>query len=110
MIDWTRVIELRDEVGAEDLMEVVDLFLEEVEGALSDLTPDAAAPDMAEKMHFLKGSALNIGFKDMAAICAQGEKDANDGNVAAIDTIAVQSSYASSKELFLQNLEENIAA
>ena len=30
MIDWQRVNELRDEVGAEDFEEVVDLFLEEV--------------------------------------------------------------------------------
>ena len=29
MIDWARVSELRDEVGAEDFDEVVELFLEE---------------------------------------------------------------------------------
>ena len=41
MIDWARVSELRDEVGAEDFDEVVELFLEEVEeaiAALRDLT------------------------------------------------------------------------
>ena len=31
MIDWARVSELRDEVGAEDFEEVVQLFLAEVE-------------------------------------------------------------------------------
>ena len=30
MIDWPRVKELKDEIGAEDFGEVVDLFLEEV--------------------------------------------------------------------------------
>ena len=41
MIDWARVSELRDEVGAEDFDEVVELFLEEVDeaiAALCDLT------------------------------------------------------------------------
>ena len=41
MIDWARVSELRDEVGAEDFDEVVELFLEEVDeaiAALRDLT------------------------------------------------------------------------
>ena len=31
MIDWTRVSELRDEIGAEDFGDVVEIFLEEVE-------------------------------------------------------------------------------
>ena len=31
MIDWPRVTELREEVGAEDFEEVVEIFLEEVE-------------------------------------------------------------------------------
>ena len=37
MIDWTRVSELRDEVGAEDFDEVVELFLEEVDEAIKIL-------------------------------------------------------------------------
>ena len=34
MIDWTKVAELRDEVGAQGFDEVIDLFLDEVEEAL----------------------------------------------------------------------------
>ena len=34
MIDWASVSELRDEVGAEDFDEVVELFLEEVDEAI----------------------------------------------------------------------------
>ena len=33
MIDWTKVTELREEIGDEDFQEVVELFLEEVDGA-----------------------------------------------------------------------------
>ena len=35
MIEWDRVAELRDEVGAEDFAEVVELFLDEVEATLA---------------------------------------------------------------------------
>lgn len=31
MIDWARIIELHDEIGADDFNEVVELFLSEVE-------------------------------------------------------------------------------
>ena len=37
MIDWPRVKELREEVGAEGFGEVVDLFIEEVEEVISKL-------------------------------------------------------------------------
>ena len=44
MIDWERIIVLRDEVGAEDFGEVVELFLDEVEEVISRLR---ATPDMS---------------------------------------------------------------
>ena len=34
MIDWERVSELIDEIGAEDFGEVVELFLDEVDNAI----------------------------------------------------------------------------
>ena len=37
MIDWTRVETLREEVGAEEFSEVVDLFLNEVDAALQKM-------------------------------------------------------------------------
>ena len=37
MIDWTRVEELRNEIGPEDFAEVAELFLMEVEDTLSRL-------------------------------------------------------------------------
>lgn len=110
MIDWNRVIELRDEVGAEDLMEVVELFLEEVETVLGDLSKDVSNDELSSQMHFLKGSSLNIGFSDMAALCAQGETDAAAGNTDTIDLNTIQSCYATSKSAFLAELKLRIAA
>ena len=37
MIDWDRVSELREEIGAEDYEEVAELFLMEVEDTLAQL-------------------------------------------------------------------------
>lgn len=70
MIDWTRVAELRAEIGAEDFDEVAELFLMEVEDTLSRLSRASAdVTQMQELLHFLKGSALNLGFSDMST-CA----------------------------------------
>ena len=79
MIDWQRVHELQDEVGLEDFHEVVDLFLEEVEEVVERLkgTPDPASYEA--DFHFLKGSALNLGFQAFATICADNERSAAAG-------------------------------
>ena len=42
MIDWSRVSELREEVGEEDFAEVVELFLDEVDGVIGTLAPETA--------------------------------------------------------------------
>lgn len=73
MIDWTRVNDLRDEVGAEDLVEIADIFLAEMAQVLDPLRDGADAQDPADLLHFLKGAALNLGFADLADICAQSE-------------------------------------
>lgn len=66
MIDWTRVEELKSDVGADEFDEVVELFFMEVETAIEAL-PDATDRDAA--LHFIKGCALNLGLVDLAALC-----------------------------------------
>ncbi|WP_074220524.1 Hpt domain-containing protein [Rhodovulum sp. ES.010] len=69
MIDWTRVDELRDEVGEDAFDEVLDLFLEEVDEVMERLgdAPDPAC--LPADLHFVRGSALNLGLKEFCAIC-----------------------------------------
>lgn len=57
MIDWDQVLELRDEVGAEDFGEVVDVFLEEVEQGLVDLQSAGSPAELESLLHLLKGCA-----------------------------------------------------
>lgn len=81
MMDWSRLSDLRAEVGDEALGEVVELFLEETDAAAARLRDTAPGEDLAGDMHFLKGAALNIGFDDLARMCATAERDAEAGPI-----------------------------
>ncbi len=108
MIDWDRVNELRDEIGAEDFAEVVEIFLEEVEEEMTKLCDDADQNDIEATLHFLKGSALNLGFSHFSDLCQNSEIIARGGN--AVDTAALKSSYAASKSEFLKALDASDVA
>ena len=74
MIDWQQMENLAEEVGREDLREVLEIFFEEVEETLAEIHTDDIS-DLRTKLHFLKGSALNIGFREMADRCTQHENE-----------------------------------
>lgn len=104
MIDWVRVNELRDEIGEEGFAEVVELFLDEVEEVVVRL---GRAPDpqcFEQDLHFLKGSAWNLGFAAFGALCQDGERRSAQGNPSTVDMGAVLASYAASKDHFLAGL------
>ena len=101
MIDWTRVRELKDEIGEEDFAEVAEMFIGEVEEVIDRLK---VAPDPSryeEDLHFIKSSALNLGFADLAARCQTGERQAATGNTGSVDLAGVFASYSASKSAFL---------
>lgn len=105
MINWDQVKQLRSEVGEEDFDEVVDLFLEEVQEVVNDLqTPSPDRTELESKMHFLKGSALNLGFEKFSSICATGEKAAAAGQADTIDIQGVLDCYTASRDAFLKDL------
>jgi len=97
MISWDRVNELRDEVGAEDFAEVVDIFLEEVDEVMVRLRTGPHPSNFESELHFLKGSALNLGFQSLAELCSQGEKAASGPPHNQIDPTDVIQVYAKSK-------------
>ena len=103
MIDWERANELREEVGAEDFEEVFEMFLAEVEEVMVKLI---AAPDlstMEDDLHFLKGSALSLGFAHFSNLCQIGETAAANGQASEIDMDKIYESYAASKTEFWAN-------
>ncbi|WP_103762612.1 MULTISPECIES: Hpt domain-containing protein [Roseovarius] len=101
MIDWNRVTQLRDEIGAEDFDEVVEIFLEEVEEEIAELRTNPAPETLEAKLHFLKGSALNLGFDDFSRLCKDVELTAARGDASDIDLANIVETYTSSKTKFL---------
>lgn len=103
MIDWGRVIELRDEVGADEFEPVLELFIDEVEEVVMRLSKDD--PERLERdMHFLKGSAWNLGFADFGALCQQGETLASKGRHDQVSLEDLVGCYSTSKQIFMRDL------
>ncbi len=103
MIDRTRVGELRQEVGEDDLAEVVVLFCEEVEETLGRIQAPAAriVPD---DLHFLKGSALNIGLIEMAGLCQLAEKALRSDPGATPDIPEIAQAFAKARQALFREI------
>ncbi len=110
MIDWERVCELRDEIGAEDFAEVAQLFLEETDAVIKNIKKDTTPQAIEAALHFLKGSALNLGFSKLAALCQTGEKAAASGQSGGIDLGMVVTAYEQSKIAFAAGKQAEDAA
>jgi len=108
MIEWERVAELRSEIGAEGFAEVLDLFLEEVEAVVGRLGADRGA--LVADLHFLKGSALNLGFADLGAMCQDGERRCTAGQGATLDVAPIIDCYLRSKAVFMSRVPEFLSA
>lgn len=108
MIDWARVAELADEIGPDDMDDVMDLFFEEADETLAGLIAGLAPDRAAAALHFLKGSALNLGFSDLARACETGERAILAGQPP--DAAAIASLYAASRTALERGLAECRAA
>ncbi len=109
MIDWKRVAELKEEIGADGFVEVADMFLDEAEGAVRALVAGLPAEEVEGQLHFLKGSALNLGLSDLAAICQDGERKAAAGQDDAVDTAQVAAIWRASRASLLGGLSTDQA-
>lgn len=109
MIDWDRVATLREEVGAEDFDEVVELFLEEVDSAIAELSLKENQTGLEEKLHFLKGSALSLGFEHFSGLCQGGESAVAKDPAAPVDVDAILKSYNESRTIFINEASLKLA-
>lgn len=111
MIDWDRISGLRDEVGSDDFAEVIELFLEEVEEVILRLERSPEPSTFEADFHFLKGSALNLGFSAFSELCQAYESAASQGMFELIEVpVAVQSYRDSRAEFSDRAAEFGIAA
>ena len=99
MIDWSRVNDLREEIGDDSFDEVAVLFLEEADEAVAQLDGSQGAKALESALHFLKGSALNLGFQQLATLCQNGEKRARSGSPE-VDLDQIKAIYEMSKAAF----------
>jgi HPt (histidine-containing phosphotransfer) domain-containing protein len=98
-------MDLRDEVGPEDFAEIATLFLEEADEVVSRLNSENDAKSMESDLHFLKGSALNLGFEDFARLCQTGERMAANGQTdIPLDT--VRNAYEESRMAFVAKMQD----
>ncbi len=110
MIDWNRVRELRSEIGNDEFTEVVEIFLDEVETEIEVLQGQSGRHNLEAQLHFLKGSALNLGFSDFSTLCQRGEVSARQGEADTIDLSAIFQCYAQSRRVFVEGLPDLVTA
>ncbi|CUH64950.1 TMAO reductase sytem sensor TorS [Thalassovita gelatinovora] len=110
MIDWKRVAELRDEIGTDDFDEVVELFLDEVHGVIENLRHNPNPDDLESDLHFLKGSALNLGFSDFSEKCHSAERHVANEQRDLVEMQALLICFDQSLTEFLDELPRKFAA
>ena len=104
MIDWGRVEELRAEIGDDDFHEVVAMFLEEADEVIVQISGPPDPSQLESRLHFLKGSALNLGLTELAGLCQDGERHAATGTATSVDLAAVVAIYRASRLQITQSL------
>jgi hypothetical protein len=109
MIDWDHVRELRDEIGADAFEEVVEMFLDEVETEIAKLRAPPDGLDLEAQLHFIKGSALNLGFSEFSQLCQGGEALAAGGGSDTVNLGEILASFERSKAAFLADLGAEVA-
>ena len=98
MINWDGISELQAEVGEDGIAEVVEIFLEEMEEGLEGLSASTETPEMLDKLHFLKGSAQNIGLDEVSSLCARDEAALKADATGQVDFQAIKAALSQAKE------------
>ena len=106
MINWIRVRELRDEIGADDFAEVVLMFLQEADDVVARMRDGVTPGSGGGDLHFLRGAALNLGFRAIANLCHEGECRAKAG--LPVDLAAIADHYATVRATFIAGLESGL--
>jgi HPt (histidine-containing phosphotransfer) domain-containing protein len=102
MIDWERVATLRNEIGASDFDEVAYLFLDEAEEVIERLRSGSLKAPLVDEIHALKGSALNLGFSELASMLQDKERRVARGE--SISTDRIVTCYKASRITFVEGV------
>ena len=94
MIDQSRLKELFDDFGEDDLAELIDDVLQEAEGSITALEAeisDEHSKSRSALFHFARGCALNIGATEFAELCGHFEN--RHGGFSAEEYRSVKSAF-----------------
>ncbi|MGI8555363.1 MAG: response regulator [Pyrinomonadaceae bacterium] len=83
---------LRDDCGADEVTAFIDLFLHDAEERLKRMTDLMVQGKFAElkiEVHGLKGSAANMGAKQISAFCRRMEQEITGENLAAVEKVLI---------------------
>ena len=100
-IDWIRVQELQQEIGEEDFAEVVEMFMEEVDEVIERIRVGVDRTTLEADLHFLNGSALNLGFSEFSNLCQAGETKSAAGAHDSVCMPQILACYEKSRAAFL---------
>lgn len=103
MIDWDRIAQLKADIGEDTFPELAPVFLAELQEAMSALSANPS-PGAAE-MHFIKGSALTLGFQDVSQQAAAAELGFRQDPNYRADLASLQSAFAAEHAEFLAGLD-----
>lgn len=106
MLNWTTIKKLHHDIDPEDFDEIVDIFLGEMETEIQALRKDDCTDTIGCRLHFLKGSALNMGFETFSKLCTVGEQGLATPSTSGIDTFEIEECYKKSKTQFLRQLDQ----
>lgn len=113
MIDWQQIRQLQEDVGEEEMPELIALFLCEVDEAMDELDKNQSTlstDESAAAFHFLKGCASNLGFQAFGDMCSEGEQVTKNGCVPNFKIPELMSTYQESKKEFLQNYDQKLSS
>lgn len=102
MIDWNRVLQLREEVGEAAFKPLANGFLAEIEDRLARIGSEPEA--LLQHLHHLRGAALNIGFVQLSALCLADEMQLRHGHAKGIDCEDLQEKFRRTRAQFLEDL------
>ncbi|MEL7211231.1 MAG: Hpt domain-containing protein [Pseudomonadota bacterium] len=99
MIDWTRIDDLKEELGDEDFEEVFEIFLDEVQDSVDSLEAAPTGQALEAILHSVKGNAVTVGFSKLAELAGAGEVNAGQGADVNLQEITV--AHTLSKEAYI---------
>lgn len=109
MIDWHRLEQLTDEIGDDDLEEVIAMFLEDMAEVAARLIANPQPARLEADLHFMKGGAMALGFDTLWRRADAGERLARAGQADAVALPRILDCYHASRAAFLAGLPQALS-